>query len=347
MPELRDAETEFSSSSPEALTGEDFEAHRDHLMAVAYRMLGSRSEAEDAVQETWLRYAAARQTADAEPIRDPRAWLTTTTARICLDVLRSARVRREAYVGPWLPEPVVTRLPEQPVAGASLSGWLAGEGTGFAPDPAERAAQTDEVGLALLVVLERLSPEQRVAFVLHDVFAVPFEEIATVLGTSAAAARQLASRARRAATAPDAPRHTADPAEQRRVLSAFLTAAESGDLAGLLAVLAPDAVAMGDGGGVVKGAGRRPIVTAEKVGRFILGLFRRISTEPADILAEPVLVNGDLGLLFDVNYHNGETVRLVMGLAVADGRITGIFNQLNPAKLEAVPHPDPARSWRL
>jgi RNA polymerase sigma factor (sigma-70 family) len=334
MPDLRDPVTEFT-------TGEDFEAHRDHLMAVAYRMLGSRSEAEDAVQETWLRYAAAREAADAEPIRDPRAWLTTTTARICLDVLRSARVRREAYVGPWLPEPVVTRLPGQPVP---VRGSLS-EAVGFAPDPAERAARTDEVNLALLVVLERLSPEQRVAFVLHDVFAVPFEEIATVLGTSAAAARQLASRARRAVSAPDAPRQAADPAEQRRVLSAFLSAAESGDLAGLLAVLAPDAIAMGDSNGRVKGAGRRPIVTAEKVGRFIVGLFRRIAEEPADFLAEPVLVNGDLGLLFDVNYHSGEQVRLVMGIAVADGRITGVFNQLNPDKLAAVPHPDPTRSW--
>jgi RNA polymerase sigma-70 factor, ECF subfamily len=336
MPELRDPETEFA-------TGEDFEAHRDHLMAVAYRMLGSRSEAEDAVQETWLRYAAARQATDSEPIREPRAWLTTTTARICLDMLRSARVRREAYVGPWLPEPVVTRLPGQPV----VTGSRLSDAIGFAPDPAERAARTDEVSLALLVVLERLSPEQRVAFVLHDVFAVPFEEIAAVLGTSAAAARQLASRARRAVTAPDAPRHNADPAEQRRVLSAFLSAAESGDLAALLAVLAPDAVAMGDSNGHVKGSGRRPIVTAEKVGRFIVGLFRRIPDEPAEFLVEPVLVNGDLGLLFDINYHSGQRVRLVMGVAVADGRITGVFNQLNPDKLAAVPHADPARSWHL
>jgi RNA polymerase sigma-70 factor (ECF subfamily) len=350
MPELRDAQTEVSGFS----TGEDFEAHRDHLMAVAYRMLGSRSEAEDAVQETWLRYAAAgkggedAEGGDREPIRDPRAWLTTTTARICLDVLRSARVRREAYVGPWLPEPVVTRLPGAPaVAGNTLGGWLASEASGFAPDPAERAARTDEVSLALLVVLERLTPEQRVAFVLHDVFAVPFEEIATVLGTNAAAARQLASRARRAATAPDAPRHTADPAEQRKVLSAFMNAAESGDLARLVAVLAPDAIAMGDGGGVVKGAGRRPIVTAEKVARFILGLLQRAAAEPADVAVEPVLVNGDLGLLYEVDYPDGQRVRVVMGVTIADGRITGIFNQLNPAKLAALPGPDPTRSWRL
>src|SRR2546423_1195323 len=151
---------------------DDFAAHRDHLLAVAYRMLGSRAEAEDAVQEAWLRYATGRP-AD---LADPRGWLTTVTARICLDVLRSARVRRESYVGQWLPEPVVARLPS---------------GT---PDPADRVAQAEQVSLALLVVLERLTPEQRVAFVLHDVFAVPFEEIAAVLGTTVPAARQAPSR---------------------------------------------------------------------------------------------------------------------------------------------------------
>jgi RNA polymerase sigma-70 factor, ECF subfamily len=293
---------------------EAFEEHRDHLMAVAYRMLGSRVEAEDAVQEAWLRYAST-----SEPIRDLRGWLTTTTARICLDVLRSARVRREAYVGPWLPEPVVDRLP---------SG---------APDPAERAAQTDQVSLALLVVLERLTAEQRVAFVLHDVFAVPFEEIGSVLGSNAAAARQLASRARRAVAAPDAPRHTADLAEQRRVLMAFLNAAESGNMEALLAVLAPDVIAMGDGGGVVKGAGRRPIVTADKVARFMVGLYRGIATQQAKVLVQPVLVNGALGMQYEATYPDGEKIRMVMGVAIADGRITGVFNQLNPAKLGAVP----------
>lgn len=297
---------------------EAFEEHRDHLMAVAYRMLGSRVEAEDAVQEAWLRYASV-----SEPIHDLRGWLITTTARICLDVLRSARVRREAYVGPWLPEPVVNRLPSD------------------APDPAERAAQTDQVNLALLVVLERLTAEQRVAFVLHDVFAVPFEEIAAVLGTNATAARQLASRARRAVTAPDAPRHTADRAEQRRVLTAFLNAAETGDMAALLAVLAPDVIAVGDGGGVVKGTGRRPVVTADKVAKFILGLYRGIQKTQAKVLVEPVLVNGALGLQYEATFPDGERIQLVMSLAIADGRITGLFNQLNPAKLGAVPPLDP------
>src|SRR5256884_2300997 len=177
-------------------------------------MLGSRTEAEDAVQEAWLRYAGA----DRAGIGDLRGWLTTVTARICLDVLRSARVRRESYAGQWLPEPIVTRLAADD------------------PDPADRAARTEEVSVALLAVLERLTPEQRVAFVLHDVFAVPFEDVATVLGTTPAAARQLASRGRRAVS-DGTIRHRTDLAEQRRVLAAFLSAVERGDLDGLVAVL--------------------------------------------------------------------------------------------------------------
>jgi RNA polymerase sigma-70 factor, ECF subfamily len=216
-----------------------FEEHRPHLTAVAYRMLGNLDEAEDAVQDAWLRYAAV----DRTQIDEPRAWLTTTTARLCLDVLRSARVRREAYVGPWLPEPLVTRLPGP------------GGAAGFAPDPADRAEQSDEVSYALLAVMERLSPEQRVAFVLHDVFAVPFDDVAQVLGVTTVAARQLASRGRRAVTADDAPAHHADRAEQRRVVAAFIAAVESGDFDALVALLAPDAVAIGDGGGIAP-AGR-------------------------------------------------------------------------------------------
>jgi RNA polymerase sigma-70 factor, ECF subfamily len=296
----------------------EFSAHRDHLMAVAYRMLGSRAEAEDAVQEAWLRYASA----DAHAIVDLRGWLTTVTARICLDVLRSARVRREAYVGPWLPEPVVTRLP----------------GTGL--DPADEVAQAEEVSYALLVVLERLSPEQRVAFVLHDVFAVPFDEIATVLGTSPAAARQLASRAREA-VADGGVRERPARAEQRRVLEAFLAAARQGDLDGLVAVLAPDVVATGDGGGVAPAA-RIPIAGAVRVARFILGLFRQVGR--IEIVMEPVLVNDDLGLLVEGVYPDGTSQLVVMAFAVADGRIQALYDQLNPAKLDRVPHPDPARN---
>jgi len=276
---------------------------------VAYRMLGSRAEAEDAVQEAWLRYHKVRGGGE---IQDVRGWLTTVTGRICLDVLKSARVKREAYPGQWLPEPVVTRL----------------------DDPAERAAQRTEVGLALLVVLEKLTPEQRVAVVLHDAFGVPFDEIADVLNTTVDAARQHASRGRRAVAA-DGARHNADRAEQSRVLTAFLAAATSGDLQGLAAVLAPDVVAISDGGGVVS-AGRRAIVGADKVARFYAGVFRQRAADTTDVTLEPVLVNGDVGLLIRGRYADGRPLLSVLTPVVADGRITAIYTQVNPAKLGSV-----------
>ncbi|MGK5743092.1 RNA polymerase sigma factor SigJ [Micromonospora sp. URMC 103] len=310
----------------------EFEAERGRLRAVAHRMLGSRSEAEDAVQETWLRYAnALADPAAREEIRDLRGWLTTTCARICLDVLRSARVRREAYVGQWLPEPVVTPV-EAP------------RGDGFAPDPAERAVRTDQLGTALLVVLERLAPEQRVAFVLHDVFAVPFAGVAEVLGTTEVTARQLASRARRAVAAPDAPRHNADPAEQRRVVEAFVAATESGELDRLLEVLAPDVVFVGDSGGQFPAA-RRPVVGAEAVGRFALGLFGRAGRYRHRVLGRPVLVDGALGLQIETVHTDGRPLRMITAFTVHDGRITGVFNQLNPDKLAGLPPLDPTEEW--
>jgi len=307
---------------------EMFEAERTRLTSAAYRMLGSWAEAEDAVQEAWLRFAQA----DLDGIREPAAWLTTVVARICLDVLRSARVRREAYVGPWLPEPLVARLPAADV------------------DPADAVVGTENLSVALMVVLERLTPEQRVAFVLHDVFAVGFGEIAAALGTSPGAARQLASRARRAVAGEpsDRRRRRSDIAEQQRVVTAFLAAAQSGDLDGLLAVLAPDVVIVGDGGGIGP-AGRHPIHGALPTARFVLGLFRRAQAE-MDIDLESVLVNGDLGLLIEAQMRDGlpiptpagveigNTLRFVMSFEMIDGRITGIFDQLNPQKLTRVPH---------
>ncbi|MFR9776821.1 RNA polymerase sigma factor SigJ [Micromonospora sp. MS34] len=296
----------------------EFEAERGHLLTVAYRMLGSRSEAEDAVQETWLRYAGAlADPAARAQVQQLRAWLTTTCSRICLDVLRSARVRREAYPGQWLPEPVVSDVPTA---------------DGYAPDPAERAIRADQLGTALLVVLERLTPEQRVAFVLHDVFAVPFATIADVLGTTPAAARQLASRGRRAVTAPDVPRHTADLAEQQRVLAAFVAAVDSGELDLLVRVLAPDVVLIGDSGGHFPSA-RRPVVGPHAVGRFVLGLFGQAARWGGRLLVRPVLVDGALGWQAETVYRDGRPLRIVTSFAVHDGRITGIFNQLNPDKV--------------
>ncbi|MFI5895309.1 RNA polymerase sigma factor SigJ [Actinoplanes sp. NPDC051513] len=287
-----------------SLTATEFEAERPHLIAVAYRMLGSRAEAEDAVQEAWLRYAKAR---DGGEIHDLRGWLTTVTGRICLDVLKSARVSREAYPGQWLPSYVV-----EPDAG-----------------PAARAEISDQVGLALLVVLEKLTPEQRVALVLHDAFAMPFEDVATVLNTTEAAARQHASRGRRA-VAQDSVRHTADLTEQRRVLGAFLEAANGGDLQALAALLAPDVVAIGDGGGLVPGVGTRPVFGADKVARFYLGIIAGLG----EVEIETVLVNGSLGLLARGHLANGRPLCSVLSVAIDDGRITGFFNQLNPNKLE-------------
>ena len=277
-------------------------------MAVAYRMLGSRAEAEDAVQEAYLRYASA----DPAQIEDLRGWLTTVTGRICLDVLRSARVRREAYVGPWLPEPYVDRLPA-------------------ADDPAERAVQTDRVSVAILLVLETLTPEQRVAFVLHDVFAIPFDEVAGLLDTTTENARQLASRARRAVQAGER-RHTTDLALQRKVHSAFMAAAAGGDIDELIKLLAPDVIAMGDGGGIGPAA-RQPVKGPLQVARFIAGLFRLAEKEGAHL--EPVLVNGDLGFQFEAD--SGPAQMGVSTMSVDEnGLITGIYNQVNPEKLVRV-----------
>jgi RNA polymerase sigma-70 factor (ECF subfamily) len=291
------------------MPSDPFEAERPHLLAVAYRMLGSRAEAEDAVQEAWLRYHKARAGGE---IHDLRGWLTTVTGRICLDILKSARVSREAYPGQWLPEPVVS----------------------FLDDPAERVTQRQEVSLALLVVLEKLTPEQRVAVVLHDAFGVPFDEVATVLNTSVSAARQHASRGRRAIADGQA-RHTADLTEQRKVLDAFLTAAASGDLQALAAVLAPDVVAIGDGGGVVN-AGRNVIVGLDKVARFYLGVLGRRSADTRDVTVDQVLVNGDAGVLVRGEYLDGRRLLFVLTVAVADGRVTAVYNQLNPAKLRSL-----------
>ncbi|UWP87309.1 RNA polymerase sigma factor SigJ [Dactylosporangium fulvum] len=278
-------------------------------------MLGSRADAEDVVQEAWLRYAAADQAA----IVDLRAWLTTVTGRICLDTLRSARVRREAYVGPWLPEPLIERLPDP--------------GT----DPGETVALSDSVSIALLLVLDTLTPEQRVAFVLHDVFGVPFAEVAATLGTTTENVRQLASRARRAVSAGER-RHTTSRARQAEVMAAFTAAASGGDLDALLKVLAPDVVAFGDGGGIGPAA-RRPVVGALPVARFLLGLFRQVQKFGFEM--HPVLVNGDVGVV--VRMHNAAWEGLppdalvVSSLAVSpEGLVTGVYNQLNPAKLQGL-----------
>src|SRR5918999_818059 len=246
---------------------EEFESHRGHLRGVAYRMLGSVSEAEDAVQEAWLRLDRS----DPGGTDDLRGWLTVVVGRICLDILRRRKSRKEQLAGSWLPEPIVQ--------------------VGNHAGPERDAVMADSVGLALLVVLESLTPAERLSFVLHDVFGVPFEEIAPLVELSPAAARQMASRARRRVRA-QAPEPNADLAVQRRAVDAFLAAARDGDFEGLMRVLDPDVVLRVDGGpNPPRPFAMGPIVGAEAVARgaenFRGGAGR----------AEPVMVNGAAGLL--------------------------------------------------
>ena len=284
---------------------ERFEEQRSHLRGVAYRMLGTFGEADDAVQEAWLRLA--RQP-DPSVIDDLRGWLTTVTARICLDMLTSARARRESYVGPWLPEPDVR--------------------ADSVDDPADRVTLDESVSMALLVVLESLSPAERTAFVLHDVFGVPFDELAETVGRSPAAVRQLASRARHHVQE-RRPRFTTAADEHRRVLDAFVSAAAAGDLEGLIKVLDPDVVWRADGGGVVPSA-LRPVHGPEKVARLTLGLARQ-AAEGATVDIE--MVNGAPGLV--VRLHG--TPFSVMAFTIAKGRITEVDAVQNPEKLRSVP----------
>jgi RNA polymerase sigma factor (sigma-70 family) len=279
--------------TPEALA-EQFEAHRAHLRAVAYRMLGSASEADDAVQESWIRLGRT----DASAVENLRAWLTTVVARVCLDMLRSRQSRREEPFSPDAPEPVA--------AGTSGS------------SPEQEALLADSVGLALLVVLDRLTPAERLAFVLHDMFAVPFEEIAPIVGRSAEAARQLASRARRrvrgGAAAPDP-----DLGRQREVVDAFLAALRGGDFEGLLAVLDPDLVVRAEMAAGPPTEVRGAAVWAK--GAVAYGHMAR--------LTRPALVNGAIGL---VVAPQGRLVR-ALRFTIANGRITDIEIIGNPARL--------------
>jgi RNA polymerase sigma factor (sigma-70 family) len=276
---------------------ERFEEHRAHLRAVAYKMLGSLSEAEDAVQESWLRLSRT----DTREVENLRAWLTTVVARVSLNVLRSRRTRREEPLDVRVPDPVVSR----------------DDGT----QPEHEALLADSVGLALLVVLETLAPAERLAFVLHDMFGVPFDEIAGMVDRSPAAARQLASRARRrvqgAAPVPDA-----DLAGQRKVVDAFFAAARDGDFDALVAVLDPDVVSRSDGGtlrpgatGVVRGA-------REVAARALT--FARLSP-----FVRPALVNGAAGA---VVAPRGEPFS-VMGFTVVGGRIVEIDAITDPERL--------------
>jgi len=302
------------TTSDEVLAKE-FSTHRGHLIGVAYRLTSTISDAEDAVQESWLRLSGLDEGRRAQ-ILDLRGWLTTVVGRICLDRLRSAAVRRERYVGPWLPEPVVTSLDARP-----------------GDDPLETVVLNEQVRLAALLVLDKMTQEQRVAFVLHDAFAVPFGEIAEILSVTETTARQHASRGRRAVADAEVP-DPADLAEQRAIVEKLLTALASGDVDGVVAALHPDAVLIGDGDGKARTA-RRHIVGADKVTRFLRGLSDTYGVHRIP-LASLVVVNGDLGVAFpDLPAEEGYRAvdRRVSAFEVRDGRIWRIYDIVNPDKL--------------
>ncbi|RFU85672.1 RNA polymerase sigma-70 factor [Streptomyces triticagri] len=281
-----------------------FEEHRPTLTGVAYRMLGRVADAEDVVQDAWLRWSSA----DRADVREPRAFLVRMTTRLAIDRLRQVTARRETYIGPWLPEPLVTDF------GPTVQ------------DSAERAVLADSVSLAVLVVLESLSPLERAVFVLREAFGFPYAEIATTLDRTEAAVRQLAGRARRHVQERK-PRFDVNPAERRDLTERFLTAAVEGDLDGLMALLAPDARLVGDAGGKHK-APLRVIESADKVGRFLRGAAQQ-TLETGDFEVRAVEINGGPAVLMLIDGKPDS----VFQLDVLDGRVSCVYVIRNPDKL--------------
>jgi len=292
-----------------------FDAERPRLVGIAYRLLGSVTDAEDVVQEAWFRFSRV----DLAALDRPAAWLTTVVSRIGLDKLRSRQRDRADYVGPWLPEPMIER-------GTSA-------GTNSA-DPADRAELADSLTMAFLVLLEKLSPHERVTLLLADVFGEPFSEVARVIGKSEAATRQVASRARKKLREadPDGGLRTVPPlAEQRAVADRLTSALAMGDLAATAMLLAPDVVLLSDGGALVHAA-RRPIVGVDRVSRFMVNLAKRIT---ADDTFEMCVVNRRPALV--VRRHGN--VRFVLEVDVREGLVQAVHSVVNPAKLNTVDHP--------
>jgi len=276
--------------------------HRGRLLGLAYRMLGSRSDAEDVVQDAYLRFAGAQDVHNAE------AFLVTVVTRLCLDRLKSARAQREVYVGPWLPEPVF-------------------DAEGLSADAATELA--DDLSFALLLALDRLSPLERAAFLLHDVFDTPFPEIATMLDRTEAACRQLASRARRAVR-DERPAPAKAPDNHARLLQAFSDAVASGNVARLAELLRADAVALTDGGGR-KTAALNPIIGAEKIARFFIGIAAK--NVGHDIRIEPAMINGAFGALLYLDDELDHT----LSMAISGEKIAAIYIVRNPDKLRYAP----------
>lgn len=289
-------------SSNRPLETDPLAPHRGRLLGLAYRMLGSRSDAEDVVQDAYLRFAGA------QGVHNPEAFLVTIVTRLCLDRLKSAKAQREIYVGPWLPEPVF-------------------DAEGLSADAATELA--DDLSFALLLALDRLSPMERAAFLLHDVFDTPFSEIAAMLDRTEASCRQLASRARRAVR-DNRPVPVATPDSHARLLQAFSDAVASGDVRQLAELLREDAVAITDGGGR-KFAARNPIIGADKVARFFIGLAGK--TAGHDVRIAPAVINGTVGALL---YLDGE-LDLTLSMAIDGEKIAAIYVVRNPDKLRHLP----------
>ena len=279
---------------------DEFSEHRDVLFGIAYRMLGSVTDAQDAVQDAWLRWAST----DRAAVRSPRAYLVRTVSRLSLDRLRSATSRREVYVGPWLPEPLAT-----------------------GPDLEDEVARSDSVSMALLVVLETLSPLERAVFVLREAFELPYGEIAEALGSTEPAVRQVAHRAR-AHVAARRPRYASDPRAHRTVAERFLAACTGGQLSDLVGVLAPDVTLVADGGGVAR-APKRTLHGATGVAKW---LRRGLATSPDDVRMVPMALNGGPGL---VAFSAGAPLATLV-LDTDGDRIAAIYVTSNPVKLAAL-----------
>jgi RNA polymerase sigma-70 factor (ECF subfamily) len=288
------------SDQPADQATDTFVAHRNLLFTVAYEMLGSAADAEDVLQETWLRWVKV----DLEQVRDQRAYLVRITTRQALNRLRTMKRRKESYVGPWLPEPLLT-----------------------APDVAEDVELAESVSMAMMLVLETLSPTERAVFVLREAFDVGYDEIAAAVDKSPAAVRQIAHRARRHVDA-RRPRQAVTPGQTRAALESFRRALETGDPQELLDVLAPDIVLMSDGGGI-KQAALRPIIGADKVARFMMG---RLGKNKRPITVSPTVVNGSPALLV----HLDGELDGVMAVSVEDAQVTGLYYVRNPEKLNRV-----------
>ncbi|KQY46769.1 RNA polymerase sigma-70 factor [Cellulomonas sp. Root137] len=286
-----------------SLDEDPFVVHRNLLFTVAYQLLGSAGDAEDVLQESWLRWSSV----DRSEIRDPRAYLVRVVTRQSLNHLRTVSRRREDYVGEWLPEPLLT-----------------------SPDVADDVELAESLSMAMLTVLETLGPAERVVFVLHEVFDVPYDEIAETVGKTPAAVRQIAHRAKGHVSA-RRPRVRVVRSEHEDVVERLVTALNTGDLAGLMDVLAPDVVAVADGGGKARGAATRPIVGADKLARYLVGGMAKAG---AGLRAAATWVNGQPAIRMELDGH----LLGVASITVADGRVTQVYSIANPDKLTRLDH---------